>query len=74
MQVENAAQMGIMSALSTCAMTQIPATVGSNCSGLSAAVTTAIQSTSLGTAVTGAISEGYYCMNSSNVLILVRPA
>jgi Flp pilus assembly protein TadG len=73
MQVENAAQMGIMSALSTCAVTQIPATVGSNCSGLSAAVTTAIQSTSLGTAVTGAISEGYYCMNSSNALVLVGP-
>ena len=43
MQVENAAQMGIMSALSTCAVTRIPATVGSNCSGLSAAVTAAIQ-------------------------------
>jgi Flp pilus assembly protein TadG len=73
MQVENAAQMGIMGALSTCAVTQIPATVGSNCSGLNAAVTAAIQTTSLGTGVTGTISEGYYCMNSSNALVLVGP-
>jgi Flp pilus assembly protein TadG len=73
MQVENAAQMGIMSALSTCAVTQIPATIGSNCTGLSAAVTTAIQSTSLGNAVTGTVTEGWYCLNSSNALVLVVP-
>jgi Flp pilus assembly pilin Flp len=69
MHVENAAQMGTMAALSACDPTLVPATV--NCAGLNAAVTAAIQSTSLGTAVTlsgGAVSEGYYCLNASNLL------
>lgn len=68
MNVENAALVGAMSALKACDATQLPATV--NCPGLTAAVTAAIQSTSLGTAVTlsGAVSEGYYCVSSSNTL------
>jgi Flp pilus assembly protein TadG len=68
MNVENAALVGAMSALKACDATDLPATV--NCAGLTAAVTTAIQSTSLGTAVTlsGSVSEGYYCVSSSNVL------
>jgi len=69
MEVENAAQMGTMGALKACDPIHLPATV--NCPGLNAAVTAAIQSTSLGNAVTlsgGAVSEGYYCMNSSNHL------
>jgi Flp pilus assembly protein TadG len=69
MEVENAAQMGTMGALKACDPVHLPATV--NCPGLNAAVTAAIQSTSLGNAVTlsgGAVSEGYYCVNSSNVL------
>lgn len=69
MQVENAAQMGTMGALQACDPAHLPATV--NCPGLNAAVTAAIQSTSLGSGVTlsgGAVSEGYYCLNSSNVL------
>jgi Flp pilus assembly protein TadG len=72
MEVENAAQMGTMMALSTCDPDHLPATV--NCPGLSAAVATAIQSTSLGGLVSlgaGGISEGYYCVNSSNALQLV---
>jgi Flp pilus assembly protein TadG len=73
MQVENAAQMGIMSALSTCTAIQLPATIGTNCPGMSAAVTAAIQTTSLGTGVTGTITEGYYCLNASNALVLVGP-
>ncbi|MDP1964277.1 MAG: pilus assembly protein [Reyranella sp.] len=68
MQVENAALVGAMSALKVCDPSHLPATV--NCPGLTASVTAAVQSTSLGNAVSlsGAISEGYYCVNSSNAL------
>jgi Flp pilus assembly protein TadG len=68
MNVENAALVGAMSALKACDATALPATI--NCPGLNAAVTAAIQSTSLGASVTlsGAIGEGYYCINSSNTL------
>jgi Flp pilus assembly protein TadG len=68
MQVENAAQMGTMAALQACDPEHVPATV--NCAGLNAAVTAAIQGTSLGSSVTlqGAVSEGYYCLNASSVL------
>jgi Flp pilus assembly protein TadG len=72
MEVENAALVGTMSALKVCDPSHLPATV--NCSGLNASVTAAIQSTSLGNAVTlsgGAVSEGYYCVNSSNALQLM---
>jgi Flp pilus assembly protein TadG len=78
MEVENAAQIGTMSAVKTCIplstaqQTQPPALPATlNCAGLNAAVTAAIQSTSLGNKIalsgTG-ISEGYYCVNSSNTL------
>lgn len=68
MQVENAALVGAMSALKACDPSHLPATV--SCPELTAAVTTAIQSTSLGSAVSlsGAVSEGYYCVNASNAL------
>ncbi len=69
MEVENAALVGTMSALKACDPSHLPATL--YCSGLTAAVTASIQSTSLGNAVTlsgGAVSEGYYCVNSSNTL------
>jgi Flp pilus assembly protein TadG len=69
MQVENAALVGSMSALKACDPSHLPATI--NCPGLTAAVTAAIQSTSLGNAVTlsgGVVTEGYYCVNSSNAL------
>jgi len=42
-----------------------------NCSGLNTAITTAIQSTSLGSRATlasGYPAEGYYCVNSSGVV------
>lgn len=82
LQVENAAYSGAQAAWKTCKdqTTMLPAT--QNCMGLSAAVTAAIQSTSLGTAValtsTG-VTEGYYCVNASNALQYVgsvssRPA
>jgi Flp pilus assembly protein TadG len=69
MQVQNAAQMGAQAAYETCGSNDVPAT--SKCTGLSAAVTRGVQSTSLGTSVTlvsGSPAEGYYCINSSNVL------
>ena len=43
----------------------------SNCTGLTSAITTGLQTTSLGTSVTlasGYPTEGYYCVNSSGVL------
>lgn len=71
LQVENAAQVGAQAAWKTCSdqSRDLPATV--NCSGLNAAITAAIQSTSLGANVTlasGYPTEGYYCVNASNVL------
>jgi len=69
MQVENATQMGAQAAWKTCDMTHLPATT--NCPGLAAAVTSSVQSTSLGTRVTiqtGSPAEGYYCVNGSNSL------
>jgi Flp pilus assembly protein TadG len=69
MQVANATQMGAQAAWKTCDPPRLPATT--NCSGLAAAVTNAVQSTSLGTSITlqpGSPSEGYYCVDASNAL------
>ena len=71
MQVENAAQVGAQAAWKTCYYTSsmLPATV--NCPDLNNAITAALQSTSLGTAVSltsGYPQEGYYCNNTSGVL------
>ena len=69
MEVENAADLGAMIVLKNCDTQHVPATT--LCSGLNAAVTSAVQSTSLGNQVTlqgGAPTEGYYCVNSSNAL------
>jgi Flp pilus assembly protein TadG len=69
MQVDNAAQVGAQAAWSTCDLNHVPATT--NCSGLSSAVSAAVQSTSLGTSValqTGSPAEGYYCVSSSGTL------
>jgi Flp pilus assembly protein TadG len=71
MEVENAAEAGAQAAWSTCndPSTMLPAT--QNCSGLNAAITGAIQSTSLGNAVSlssGYPTEGYYCVTSANAL------
>jgi hypothetical protein len=82
MEVENSTQMGAQAAWSACtsSLTLLPAT--QKCPALGGAVLGAIQQTSLGTHVTlqsGSPSEGYYCLNGSNVLQLVgdvssRPA
>lgn len=77
MQVQEAAQVGAQTAWSlfyssppTCnAPAQLPAT--QNCLGLNAAITTAIQSTSLGSRAalaSGYPAEGYYCVNASGAL------
>lgn len=71
MEVENAAQVGAQAAWKACydSSTMLPAT--QNCPGLNAALTGAIQSTSLGSAVnlaSGYPIEGYFCVNSSGVL------
>ncbi len=71
MEVENAAEVGAQTAWKTCydQSRMLPATT--KCSGLNAAITTAIQSTSLGTSVSlasGYPTEGYYCVDASNAL------
>jgi Flp pilus assembly protein TadG len=70
MEVENAAHAGAQAAWKICSsQSMLPAT--QNCSGLNTAITAAIQSTSLGTAVglaSGYPTEGYYCVNASNAL------
>ena len=71
MQVDNAAQVGAQAAWKTCydPSSMLPAT--QNCAGLNAAITAAIQSTTLGNTVTLAAGypvEGYYCPNASGVL------
>ena len=68
MEVDYAAQMGAQAAYKTCSTGTPPATT--NCSDLSNKVTTAIQSTSLGTAVTlasGSPSETYYCVSGATL-------
>jgi Flp pilus assembly protein TadG len=73
MEVDNATEMAAQAAWKTCNTSSLlPATL--NCSGLNAAVTAAVQSTSLGTRVTlqsGSPAEGYYCVNSSSALVYV---
>jgi Flp pilus assembly protein TadG len=69
MEVQNAAQMASQAAWQACDTSQLPATA--NCPGLTAAVTAAIQSTSLGSKITlqsGSPAEGYYCVNSAGTL------
>jgi Flp pilus assembly protein TadG len=71
MEVETAADAGAQAAWKTCTdqSAQLPAT--QNCSGLNAAIASAIQTTSLGTAVTlasGYPEEGDYCINASSAL------
>jgi Flp pilus assembly protein TadG len=81
MEVENATEVAAQAALKTCSSSStLPATI--NCPNLLTAVTTAMQSTSLGTAITlqnGSPSEGYYCINTGGALqfvssVATRPA
>ena len=73
MQLEIAAQAAVQTAWHVCNKTTLLPAV-KNCAGLSAAMTSAAQGTSLGTTVTittTPVSEGYYCVNASNKLVLV---
>jgi len=75
MQVDNAAQIAVQAAWAACPKSfNLPATPNSynKCPNMPTAVTTAAQSTTLGTAVTvTATSENYYCINSSGSLVTV---
>lgn len=73
-EVNAAAQAGAEGALNACDSAHTPATI--NCPALTAAVTTAIQGTSLGSQVTinGAITEGYYCLTTTGPLQKAGPA
>jgi Flp pilus assembly protein TadG len=68
MEVETSAQMGAQAAYAACSSAASPATT--NCPTLNSVVTTAIQDTSLGTAValaSGSPSESYYCATASGL-------
>ncbi|HEX3700459.1 MAG TPA: TadE/TadG family type IV pilus assembly protein [Phenylobacterium sp.] len=69
MEAGQATQAGAEAAYVTCDAAHVPAT--ENCPNLADAVTTAIHSTSLGSAVSlhGDIGEGYYCLDSSDALV-----
>ena len=74
MEVENATQMGVQAAWTSCDPTQnqVPATFpAGNCPNLTTNITNAMTSTSLGANVqlqSGSPSEGYYCVDSSGTL------
>jgi Flp pilus assembly protein TadG len=68
MQTDYSAQMGAQAAFKLCAGGSPPALT--NCAGLSSAVTTAAQSTSLGTGVTvasGYPEEEFYCVSGNTL-------
>jgi Flp pilus assembly protein TadG len=71
MQVENATEMAVQAAWKACDPSKgyLPATT--SCPALSAAITDAVQSTSLGSQISfqsGSPSEGYYCLNNLGAL------
>jgi Flp pilus assembly protein TadG len=68
MEVDYSAQMGARAAYTTCSTGPLPAS--SNCAGLNNAVTAAVQSTALGTAITlatGSPAETYYCISGTTL-------
>ncbi|MDB5447532.1 MAG: hypothetical protein JWQ97_2849, partial [Phenylobacterium sp.] len=67
-EVSASAQAGAEAALVACDVDHTPATL--NCTGVTNTVTTAIQSSRLGSQVTldGPITEGYYCLTTSGAL------
>jgi len=71
MEAEQATEVGAQAALVACDTQHVPAT--QSCPNLASAVTTAIQGTTLGSAMTlnGAITEGYYCLNNTGALAFV---
>jgi Flp pilus assembly protein TadG len=73
MEAGQATQAGAQAAYVACDSNHLPAT--ENCPALTPAVTTAIQSTTLGAAIAlnGPVTEGYYCLDASNALVYVAP-
>lgn len=72
MQVENAAQMAVQTALQSCTAAQLPVTT--TCPDFSSKVSAAVAGTSLGAAVTvdaGQPAEAYYCVDADNRLMQV---
>ncbi len=70
MQTDNSAQMGAQAAFKTCATGPLPAMTTGNCSTLTTAITTAMQSTALGSGVTlasGYPAENYYCTSGTSL-------
>ena len=66
MEVANAVHSATLAAWNACDTKHLPAK--SSCTGLTSAINSGLQTTSLGTAVTlasGYPTEGYYCINSS---------
>jgi Flp pilus assembly protein TadG len=68
MELENAAQSAAQTAWAQCSATgYVPATVNNNCSGLSSAMSSAAQTTSLGSGVTvSSTTEDFCCPGASN--------
>jgi Flp pilus assembly protein TadG len=68
MQVRNSAQAGVQAMWAVCK--QLPATDSTACPTASAALTQAVQRTTLSSAVTVSnVKEGYYCTDSSGALL-----
>jgi Flp pilus assembly protein TadG len=70
--LENATQMAAQVGWKTCDSANVPATT--NCTGFAAAVTTSLQSSTIGASVTqatGSPSEAYYCVDASGALVQV---
>lgn len=75
MQLESAGQYAAQNAWHNCDIAKLPAVTA--CPSLVSNMTTAAQQTSLGSNVTipsGGVTEGYYCVNASNALVLVGTA
>src|SRR5579863_9737026 len=69
MELDNAAQVAVQAAWAQCAPSgYVPATVNSNCAGLAAAMTTAANSTPLGSGVTiTSTTEDYCCPGAGTI-------
>jgi hypothetical protein len=72
MELDNAGQAAAQAAWAIVPTCTLPVTVAGNCPSLAGTINTAIQSTSLGTAVTKSYAENYYCVSAStNQLVVV---
>jgi len=73
MELDNATQVGAQAVWAAVGGSNCntPVTVGNNCPNLSTIISTAMQSTPLGTKVSLiSTSENYYCVNSSGALVV----